>query len=133
MPRSSVLAIPSVVLAVAALTAQATIVTGDRSTALRPLAGGRDIGISNAVLRNQPEVRVLRVVADGGGKRVMHAHDDVKFHLFVPISGPMTLELEGQPAVDVAPWHPFYMTAGTRHGFQNSGAAPVEILEIFVR
>lgn len=63
----------------------------------------------------------------------MHAHNDVKFHLFVPITGTMQLDLEGAPSVTVAPWHPYYMNAGTRHGFHNDGASPVEIMEIFVR
>ncbi len=89
--------------------------------------------MSNAVLRDQPEVRALRVVVDPGGTRVMHAHTDVKFHLFVPITGVMTLDLEGAPAVEVQPWHPYYMTAGTRHGFRNRGSSPVDIMEVFIK
>jgi len=114
------------------LAAQDAPVTGDHSTPLRTLGGNGNVGISNAVLRDQPEVRVLRVVVEPGGVRAMHAHTDVKFHMFVPISGPMELRLEGGP-VEVEPWQPFYMAAGTQHGFHNAGAEPVEIMEIFVR
>ena len=40
---------------------------GDRSSPLRPVTGEGNVGISNAVLRNQPEVRALRVVVEPGG------------------------------------------------------------------
>lgn len=109
------------------------LVTGDLDTPLRPVAGEGNIGVSNAVLRDQPEVRALRVVVQPGGTRIMHAHNDVKFHLFIPITGVMQLDLEGASPVTVAPWHPYFMNAGTKHGFRNAGTSPVEIMEVFVR
>jgi mannose-6-phosphate isomerase-like protein (cupin superfamily) len=114
------------------LLAQEAPVLGDRSTPLRPLAGEGNIGISNAVLRDQPDVRVLRVVVEPGGARAMHAHTDVKFHLFTPISGAMELRLE-HDTIEVQPWHPYYMAAGTQHGFHNPGPEPVEVMETFIR
>ena len=116
-----------------ALLAQTPPVTGDRSSPLRPLGGEGNVGISNAVLRDQPEVRALRVVVEAGGTRVMHAHEAVQFHLFIPISGLMELELDGGQSVDVQPWHPYFIQGGTRHGFQNTSSTAVEIMEIFVR
>ncbi len=116
-----------------ALVAQTPPIIGDRSSPLRPLSSQGNVGISNALLRDQPEVRALRVVVDPGGTRVIHAHTGVQFHLFVPISGPMELNLDGGQSVDVQPWHPYFMEAGTRHGFHNSSSVPVEIMEIFVR
>ncbi len=116
-----------------AASAQTPVVTGDRTTPLRPLAGTGNVGISNAVMRDQPEVRALRVVVEPGGTRAMHAHNDVKFHLFVPITGAMTLNLEGAEPVTVPPWQPHYMNVGTRHGFRNGGTAAVDIMEIFVK
>jgi quercetin dioxygenase-like cupin family protein len=133
MGRYAVLAVGLASLSFGALAAQTTIVTGDRSSPLRPVAGGGNVGVSNAVLRDQPEVRALRVVVEAGGTRVMHAHNDVKFHLFVPITGAMTLDLEGGQSVGVPPWQPYYMKAGTQHGFRNSGSSAVDIMEIFVR
>ncbi len=115
-----------------ALVAQTPPVTGDHSSPLRPL-GGDNVGISNAVLRDQPEVRALRVVVEPGGTRPIHAHTGVQFHLFVPISGPMELNLDGGQSVDVQPWHPYFLEEGTRHGFHNSGTRAVEVMEIFVR
>ena len=116
----------------AAAVAQTPPVVGDHSTPLRPVAGEGNTGISNAVLRDQAEVRALRVMVEAGGTRAVHAHNDVRFHLFVPISDAMTLQLESGP-VQVQPWHPYYMSGGTQHGFHNGGSAAVEIMEIFVR
>ena len=132
MKRYAVAAVGLAMLSVA-LVAQTPPVTGDRTSPLRPLTGAGNVGISNAVLRDQPEVRALRVVVEPGGTRPIHAHSDVQFHLFVPISGPMELNLDGRESVDVQPWHPYFLAEGTRHGFHNSGSTAVEIMEIFVR
>src|SRR5205814_7230039 len=88
---------------------------GDDSTPLRPVAGAGNVGISNAVMRDQPEVRAVRVVVEPGGMRAIHAHTDVKFHLFVPITAAMTLNLDGDPSAVVPAGQPDYMNAGTRH------------------
>jgi len=122
-----------VVVLSAAVMVQAEVVVGDRTSALRPLGGDGNTGISNAVLRDQPEMRSLRVVVEAGGTRAMHAHTDVQFHLFVPISAPMELRLDGDLAVDVQPWHTYYLAGGTQHGFHNSSDEAVEVMEIFVR
>jgi quercetin dioxygenase-like cupin family protein len=131
MQRYAVAAVGLAMLSVA-LVAQTPPVTGDRSSPLRPL-GGDNVGISNAVLRDQPEVRALRVVVEPGGTRPIHAHSEVQFHLFIPISGPMELNLDGGQTVEIQPWHPYFLAEGTRHGFHNSGSTAVEVMEIFVR
>ena len=115
------------------LVAQTPPTTGDRTTPLRALGADGNVGVSNAVLRDQPEMRALRVVVEPGGIRAIHAHDDVDFHLFTPISGPMQRDLDGQPSIEVQPWHPYFLDGGTMHGFQNRSEVPVEIMEIFVR
>ena len=132
MQRYAVSALGLAILSVA-LVAQTPPVTGDHSSPLRPLTGQGNVGISNAVLRDQPEVRALRVVVEPGGTRPIHGHADVQFHLFVPISGPMEINLEGGQSMEVQPWHPYFMQGGTQHGFHNSGSTAVEIMEIFVR
>ena len=132
MLRYAVSAVVLLMLPVA-LVAQTAPVTGDRSSPLRPLGGEGNIGISNSVLREQDEVRALRVVVEPGGTRIIHAHSDLQFHLFVPISGPMELNLEGRPTVVVQPWHTYFLEEGTRHGFHNPSSTAVEIMEIFVR
>jgi len=119
--------------ALGAPSAQTTVVTGDYFTPLRPLTATGNSGISNAVIRNQPEVRILRVVVEPGGTRVIHAHDNVDFHIFVPISGPMTFDREGIESVALSRWQPVYLDAGTRHGFRNTGSSAVDIMEIFIQ
>ena len=122
-----------VVVLAATVMAQLPPLNGDRTTPLRELGGEDNIGISNAVLRVQPEVRVLRVVVEPGGVRAMHSHDDVDFHLFAPISGTMELTIEGEDPIEVTPWHPYYLDGGTQHGFHNPSSVAIEIMEIFVR
>ena len=131
MQKYAVSAIALAMLSVA-LVAQTPPVTGDRTSPLRPLTGEGNVGVSNAVLREQPEVRVLRVVVEADGTRPIHGHANVQFHLFIPISGSMELNLEGAPSVDVEPWHPYFLEGGTQHGFHNSSSTPVEIMEIFI-
>ena len=131
MQRYTVAAVGLALFSVA-LVAQTPPVIGDRSSPLRPLGGEGNVGISNAVLRDQPEVRALRLLVEPGGTRAIHAHTGVQFHLFVPISGPMELNLDGQ-SVDVQPWHPYYLPEGTQHGFHNSGSTAVEVMEIFIK
>jgi mannose-6-phosphate isomerase-like protein (cupin superfamily) len=133
MRRHVVLSFILASLSLGVLAAQTSSALGDRTTPLLPLAGQGNVGVSNAVLRDQAEVRAIRVMVDAGGKRAMHSHTDVKFHLFVPISGPMVVDLDGGKSVDVPAWQPYYMTAGTQHGFHNGSTAPVEIMEIFVK
>ena len=131
MKKYAVSAIALAMLSVA-LVAQTPPVTGDRSSPLRLLTGAGNVGVSNAVLRDQPEVRALRVVVEAGGTRPIHGHANVQFHLFVPISGSMELNLDGEPSVDVQPWHPYFLEGGTQHGFHNSSSTAVEIMEIFI-
>ena len=132
MQRYAVSVVGLAMLSVA-LVAQTPPVIGDRSSPLRPLGGEGNVGISNAVLRDQPEVRALRLVVEPGGTRAIHAHAAVQFHLFVPISGPMELDLDGGRSVEVQAWHPYFLQGGTRHGFHNSSSTPVEVMEIFIR
>jgi len=133
MRRHLALIIGIASISLAALAAQTSSALGDRTTPLRALNGAGNVGISNAVLRDQQDIRVIRVVVEPGGKRAMHAHTDVKFHMFVPISAAMVVDLDGGQTVDVPAWQPYYMKAGTQHGFHNTGSSPVEIMEIFVK
>ena len=54
-------------LSLSALIAQTTIVAGDRSSPLRPVNGAGNVGVRNAAMRDQPEVRAVRVVVEGAG------------------------------------------------------------------
>lgn len=100
---------------------------------LNPIAATSGRGIFNAALLDQAEVRVLRVDVEPGGVRNVHSHDDVRFHIFVPITGTMHMEIEGQKPMDVAPWQAQFLKGGTKHGFTNKSAATVSIMEVFAR
>ena len=49
--------------------------------------------------------------------------------------GMIRLEVDlGTPqSVALVPWQPHFMTAGTRHGYTNTGRSTVSAMEIFVR
>jgi len=100
---------------------------------MRVLAPTSGTGLANAELIARPEVRLIRVDVEPGGVRVLHTHDDVKYHLVVPITGPLEVNLDAPNPVSLVPWQPHYMTGGTRHGFRNKGTSKVSVMEIFVR
>ena len=92
----------------------------------------QDAGVARAVLLDKPQVRVLRVEIQAGATRKMHTHDDVRFHLFLPIAGSIefTKGTEKTPAV---PGQVFYMDKGTLHGFRNTGNSVAMAFEVFIR
>ena len=103
------------------------------SLVLRPIAAEGGRGVSNAALIDQAEVRVLRVDIEPGGVRNRHAHDDVTYHLFIPITGTMSLERGTDTPVSVGPWQAQFITGSTQHGFRNEGPSTVSVMEVFVR
>src|SRR5262245_2000139 len=106
--------------------------TTGKQVVLAPVAATSGHGVSNAVLLNQSGVRVLRVDVEPNGVRNVHSHDDVDFHLFVPVTGAVRLEAgAGQPQ-DLAPWQAQYLKGGTRHGFTNTGTSTATVMEVFV-
>ena len=107
---------------------------GGEFPAMRQLAATSGTGLSNGPLIDRPEIRIIRLDIEPGGVRLVHTHDDVKYHLVVPVTG--GLDVTGDSpgaAVSLVAWQPHYMTAHTRHGYKNTGSAKVSALEIFVR
>lgn len=100
---------------------------------MKPIAATSGHGITNAPLIDRAEVRVLRVDVGPGGVRNVHTHDDVRFHLFIPISGTVRLQVGAEAPADVRPWQATYIPGGTRHGFTGIGGAPVTVMEVFVK
>jgi mannose-6-phosphate isomerase-like protein (cupin superfamily) len=100
---------------------------------LNPLAATSGHGVSNASLLDQPDVRVSRVDVEPGGVRNVHSHDDVRFHLWIPVSGTFEMEIEPNRPVKVSAWQPQEMKGGTRHGFKNIGTSTGTIVEVFVK
>jgi quercetin dioxygenase-like cupin family protein len=100
---------------------------------LKPTAATSGIGISNAPLLDRPEVRVLRVDVQPGGVRNIHTHDDVQYHLFIPVSGGALFEAEPDKPVELATWQAQFIKGGTRHGFKNTGTTTATVIEVFVK
>ena len=91
-----------------------------------------DAGVARATLMDKPAVRVLRVELQPGAIRVVHKHDDVKFHLFLPITGSIELTM-GSTKTVAPPGQAYFMDKGTPHGFRNTGTTPAAVYEVFIR
>ena len=100
---------------------------------LNPIAAASGTGVSNAALINRDEIRVLRVDVAPKGVRNIHTHDDMQYHLFIPTSAGMEFETDGEKPAQMAAWQAQFVKGGTRHGFKNTGASTVTIVEIFVK
>ena len=98
---------------------------------LTPLAPTSGHGISNVALINQSGVRVLRVDVEPNGVRNVHSHDDVEFHLFIPITGPVRLDL-GSEKLELREWQAQLIKGRTPHGFTNTGTSRATVMEVFV-
>ncbi len=99
---------------------------------LKPTSEASGQGISNAPLLNESGARVLRVDVAPNGVRNVHSHDDVEFHLFVPVSGTVRLEVAGKQ-MELGPWQAQYIKGGTKHGFVNTGSTTATVMEVFVK
>ena len=100
---------------------------------MRTLAATSGVGLSNAPLIDRPEIRVIRVDLEPGAVRLLHTHDDVRYHLMIPITGSAQANRGPSASVPLQPWQPVFFEGGTTHGFQNTGATKLSVMEIFVR
>lgn len=94
---------------------------------------GPDPGVTPVRQIDRSEVRVTRVELQAGAVRSVHAHNDVKYHLFIPVSGKFELTIGSAKPVDAAPGQSFFMERGTPHGFRNVGSSPGMVMEVFVK
>ena len=84
-------------------------------------------------LWERPDVRATRVEIKPMGIRAVHQHDDVKFHLFIPLTGKLQLTIGSDKPVEAPVGQAFYIKGGTPHGFRNLGSTPAMAMEIFVK
>jgi mannose-6-phosphate isomerase-like protein (cupin superfamily) len=103
----------------------------DGSLVLKPTSEASGHGISNVALLDQSGARVLRVDVEPNGVRNVHTHNKVDFHLFVPVSGTVRLEVDGK-LMELGPWQAQFITGGTKHGFVNTGSTTATVMEVFV-
>ena len=90
-------------------------------------------GYAPVSLWERPDVRATRVELKPMAIRAVHQHDDVKFHLFIPLTGTLQLTIGSDKPVDAPVGQAFYIKGGTPHGFRNLGSTPGTVMEIFVK
>ncbi|MSR21580.1 MAG: cupin domain-containing protein [Gemmatimonadetes bacterium] len=98
-----------------------------------PAPAEADPGVRPTRLIDRAEIRVSRVELGPSAVRAVHAHDDVEYHVWVPLEGRLEITIEsGSPTVAEA-GQAFFLMRGTSHGFRNLGTAPAAVMEIFVK
>ena len=97
----------------------------------RPVAG--DPGVSSMMVTTQPQFRVLRDYAEPGAVRRIHSHDDATWHVFVLVTGQLTLTVEGEEPVNVTQGQVLTLKGGAKHTFKNTGSVTATIVEVFGR
>src|SRR5687768_4097171 len=115
--------------------------TGQAPTTAKPAGGGQkvgqtgnpDPGVNFLNVVENPHVRVLQVTLQPGAVRRPHVHNDVTFHMLVPITGSLELTVEKDPIVTTVPGQAYYMTKGQTHSFTNKSAAAVQVIELFIK
>lgn len=98
-----------------------------------PASSGANQGVNPVRLMDRQEVRVSRVGVAPGAVREVHTHDDVRFHLWIPISGQLEITIGSAKPVEATSGQAFFMEKGTPHGFRNIGTTPATVMEIFVK
>ena len=81
--------------------------------------GNPDPGVNFLNVVENPHVRVLQVTLQPGAVRRPHVHNDVTFHMLVPVTGSLELTVEKDPVVTTVPGQAYYMVKGQTHGFTN--------------
>ena len=81
--------------------------------------GNPDPGVNFLNVVENPHVRVLQVTLQPGAVRRPHVHNDVTFHMLVPVTGSLELTVEKDPVVTAVPGQAYYMVKGQTHSFTN--------------
>lgn len=118
---------------VVAATCVMALLTGRSALAQAPAPGEADPGVRPIRMIDRAEVRVSRVEIQAGATRRVHAHDDVEYHLWVPIEGSLQITIGSEAPVAAKSGQAFFLKRGTPHGFKNIGTTPGAALEIFVK
>lgn len=92
-----------------------------------------DPGVRPTRLIDRDEIRVSRVTLAAGAVRRVHAHDDVVYHVWVPLEGTLEITIGADAPVAARPGQAFFLRQGTSHGFRNTGPTPGAAMEIFVK
>jgi len=119
------IAIPVVVAAV--------VMIGRPASAQTQTTAEADPGVRLTRLIDRAEVRVSRLEIEPGAVRRVHAHNDVEYHLWIPIEGSLQITIGADAPTAAAPGQAFFLKRGTSHGFKNVGATKAAVFEIFIK
>src|SRR5215831_8211269 len=89
-----------------------------------PVTREADPGVFTTAVLDRMEVRASRLEVKPGATRRVHQHDDVQFHLFIPVSGSIRLTrnpLGQNAAIDAVVGQVYFLDKGTPHAFTNAG------------
>ena len=95
--------------------------------------GNPDPGVNFLVVVENAHVRVLQVTLQPAAVRRPHLHNDVTFHMLVPVTGSLELTVEKEPVITAVPGQAYYMVKGQTHGFTNKTSSPVQVIELFIK
>jgi len=101
-----------------------------------PATREADPGVFTTPVLDRAEMRASRLEVKPGGTRRVHQHDDVQFHLFIPVSGSIRLTrnpLGENVAIDAAVGQVYFLDKGTPHGFTNAGTTSASAVEVFIK
>lgn len=90
-------------------------------------------GVNPVRLLDRAEVRVIRTEIQPYSTRAVHTHDDVKFHLFLPITPGVELTVGSDKPVMTEPGQAYFIAKSTPHGFRNTGSTAAAVYEVFVK
>jgi quercetin dioxygenase-like cupin family protein len=62
----------------------------------------------------------------------VHTQDDVRFHLFIPVTGKLELTIGSAKPIEATAGQAYFMEKGTPHGFRNTGSLSATVMEVFV-
>jgi quercetin dioxygenase-like cupin family protein len=111
----------------------ATVLAPPPLLAQTPAQGEADPGVRPTRLIDRAEIRVSRVEIQPGATRRVHAHDDVEYHVWVPLEGTLQITVGSDAPVTAKTGQAIFMKRGTAHGFKNIGTTPGAVMEIFVK
>ena len=107
--------------------------TPSSQAAAAPSTREVDPGVFNTTpVIDRPELRAGRLEIRPGGTRRVHQHDDVQFHLFIPLTGSIQLTV-GSQTVDAVAGQVYFVARGTPHGFKNTSASTATAVEVFIK
>jgi quercetin dioxygenase-like cupin family protein len=92
-----------------------------------------DGGVSPIRLIDRPEVRVIRTEIQPHTTRAVHTHDDVKFHLFLPLTPGLELTIGSDKPVMTEPGQAYFIMKSTPHTFRNTTGTLAMTYEVFVK